>query len=174
MRMISICALAAAVIAIGVSPAVSASTQPAPAILNLIQKQIGTWKLNLDESRDESGQPYKHGFKVIIRSGYPIQDYTYIGEAGDGEKPYVFSFKAAPDGKVRPNEAGGGSYSMELLPNGIVDAKLWSPNGVLENKFCIPYASMQKIICLATLTTKDGKRTMFTNILDKVSDSTAE
>lgn len=168
----SVSLLGAIMIATGASAA-PVSKEPAPVIKELIGKQIGTWKLNLAESRDENGQPYKHGFKVLIRSGYPIQDYTYIGEAENGEKPYVFSFKAAPDGKVRPNEAGG-SYSMELLPNGIVDAKLWSPDGVLENKFCIPYASMRKIICLATLTTKDGKRTMFTNILDKVSDSTAE
>ncbi|EZP73956.1 hypothetical protein BV96_00044 [Sphingomonas paucimobilis] len=145
--------------------------EPAPAILDIIQQQRGTWKLNLDESRDEHGQRYKTGFTVVIRSGYPIQDYTFIGEAEDGKKPYVFNFKAPPDGTVLPNTANGGTFSMELLPNGIVDAKLWSPSGMFENKFCIPYASMRKIICLATLTDKQGARTMFTNVLDKVSNS---
>lgn len=158
--------------AVGAAP-VGAMNKPSPAILEIINQQRGTWKLNMEESRDEHGLPYKEGFKVIIRSGYPVQDYTYIGEAPAGEKPYVFSFKAAPDGIVRSNEAGG-TYSMEMLPNGIVDAKLWSTDGTYENKFCIPYTNMRKIICLATLTTKDGKRTMFTNILDKVSDSTEQ
>lgn len=172
MLMKSICFAGAAVIALAGGAVASAQTRPSPAILDLIQQQHGTWKLNLEESRDDHGQPYKHGFTVVIRSGYPIQDYTFIGDAEDGKKPYVFGFKAAPDGTVRSNGESGGTYSMELLPNGIVDAKLWSPSGVMENKFCIPYASMRKIICLATLTTKDGVRTMFTNVLDKVSDST--
>lgn len=143
---------------------------PSPAIMEMIQQQRGTWKLNLEESRDEHGQRYKSGFTVVIRSGYPVQDYTYIGDPVDGGKPYVFSFKARPDGTVLSNGEGGGKYSMEILPSGIVDAKLWSADGVFENKFCIPYASMKKIICLATLTDKNGVRTMFTNVLDKVSD----
>jgi hypothetical protein len=141
--------------------------KPSPQIMKLIDQQIGTWKLNLKESRGPDGLPYKSGFTVVIRSGYPIQDYTYIGDAVGDEKPFTFSFKGVPDGVVHPNGTDGHTYSMELLPNGIVDAKLWSPDGELENKFCIPYASMVKIICLATITDKDGKRTMFTNILDK-------
>ena len=170
MRISSVVLAGMAVAAVGSASNVFALTKPAPAILDLINQQRGTWKLNLEESRDEHGEPYKHGFKTIIRSGYPIQDFTYIGDAAPGEKPYVFSFKGQPDGVVRKNEAGG-TYSMEILPNGVVDAKLWSPDGVFENKFCIPYTNMRKIICLATLTTKEGKRTMFTNVLDKVSDS---
>lgn len=173
MKTTTACCAAIALLAPIPSAASSAPVRsaPPPAVIDLIKQEIGTWKLNLAESRDTSGLPYKQGFTVIIRSTYPIADYTFIGEAAKGAKPYVFGYKGIADGKVRPNGTGGATYSMELLPVGIMDAKLWSPNGELENKFCIPYASMRKIICLATVTTKAGKRTMFTNVLDKVSDS---
>lgn len=164
-------AMVAFVVAAGIPARAAPPVTPAPAILDLINAQRGTWKLNLEESRNTDGLPYKSGFTVVIRSGYPVQDYSFIADPVGGEKPYIFSFKAEPDGKVRPNGTDGATYSMELLPNGIVDAKLWSRDGEYENKFCIPYASMRKIICLATVTTRDGKRTMFTNVLDKVSDA---
>lgn len=132
---------------------------------------IGTWKLNMKESRNTKGLPYKSGFTVIIRSGSPVLDYTFISDPGPDGKPHTFGFKAIPDGQVRPNGDDGSTYSMEILPQGVVDAKLWSKDGSLENKFCIMYKSLVKQICLATITTKDGKRTMFTNVLDKVSDA---
>lgn len=154
---------AGAVIAVGISGSVVAAEAKDP--------NVGTWKLNIEESRDAQGLPYKSGFTVIIRSYSPVLDYTYIGDARPNQQPHVFSFKAIADGKVRPNGDDGSTYSMERLPQGITDAKLWSTDGVLENKFCILYVSLTKQICLTTLTTKDGKRTMFTNVLDKVSDA---
>lgn len=153
-------------------PVMAETVTPSQEIRKLLDEQIGTWKLNLKESRIE-GQPYKSGFTVVIRHAYPITDWTYTAdEAGPDGKKIVFSFKGYADGKVHPNEGAGGTYAMELLPDGIVDAKLWSASGEFENKFCIPYANKIKIICLATVDSKDGKRTMFTNVLDKVSDAT--
>ena len=165
---------AAVAIALGLSAGLASADQPvklSQGVLDIINQLPGTWRLDMAQSRDTDGLPYKTGFTVIMRTSYPITNYTYIGDATDGEKPVIFTYNAIADGKIRPNVGAGGEYSMDMLPDGIMDAKLWSPDGDLENKFCIPYASMRKIICLATVTTPAGKRTMFTNVLDKVSNS---
>jgi len=127
---------------------------------------IGTWKLNLEESIAPQGQTFRQ-YTVVIKSASPAVDWTYYNTDEKGQ-PYQFSYKGVADGVVRDLPGVPGlKGSMTLLPSGIVDAKLWSADGTYENKFCIMGVTLRKQTCLATVTSPHGSVVFFKQVIDK-------
>jgi hypothetical protein len=127
---------------------------------------IGTWKLNLEESIAPQGIKFRQ-YTVVIRSASPDVDWTYSNTDAEG-RPYSFTFKGKADGVVRDLPGVPGlKGSMTLLPSGIVDAKLWSADGSFENKFCIMGVTLRKQTCMALIKSAGGEVVFFKQVIDK-------
>jgi len=153
---------AIALVALAINAA-TADTKPNPNQ----NPNIGTWKLNLEESIPPQGKKF-HPYTVVIKEGSPsLVDFTYTNIDDNGNK-VEFNYKAPPDGQVRDIPGIPGlKGSMTLLPSGIMDAKLWSPDGTYENKFCILGITLRKQTCLATVTSPQGDVVFFKQVIDK-------
>lgn len=127
---------------------------------------VGSWSLNLEESIPPQGKVFRP-FSLAIRESGAVLDFTQTTIDAQGH-PVQFSHRTPTDGVVRELPGmPGARAAFTRLPSGVIDAKLWFPDGSLQNKICVLQVSLERQVCLATITSPLGHTVFFKHVLDK-------